>query len=501
MQYVILLATLLILIVNVLFGIKRGFFRGLLRFGTVLLAFVAAFFLSRGLSATVASLLVPVIEQLAASNETFAEFLAQNPAVGESVGVLVRLLVTPLLFLVCYILLKPVSWVVYFVLRLFFRVEKTHGPVKRGLCGALMGLCVGLVGVLVFVTPVMGYTNLLSRTATEAPSLSESMALGEYNEKHLAPAANTPVASGLYNMLGDKVFLGLTSTTLNGVETTLETEWISVIGVVNEASKLGKRPVAEFGETESAAVHAMAAGVGRSQLLSTLGGGAVNGIATSWLNGEAFMGLAKPETGDESVDLVLNGFLTVLATTSPELIGDDLECFADLFDLFIKYEVFSKIGVDGSTDALVTHLATSGFLGDARSLLTENQRMEPVVTAISDAGMRMLVRELGDPATYLENHKELLDGMSGKLKEAVGADGKLDTAALSVGLQEELAKQDITVPEAATEIIAEGLADEFANEDLQALSVDEINRRMIDRFGTVENISQFYNMQTEIPAA
>lgn len=490
MQHIIMIATLLILVVNVLFGIKRGVYRGLFRLGTLLLAAVAAFFLAKGLSATIADRIVPMVEESLAASEEFAAFLAENPVVGESVGVLLQMLVTPLLFLICYMVLKVITWVAYFILRLVFRIKKPKGLLTRVVGGAATGLCAGLIGVLVFVTPVLGYTNLLSRTTTEASGFAANLSLDEYNEQYLAPATKAPVAAALYNGIGSKLFAGLTTTELDGAETNLEAEWFSVIGVVEQASKLGEKPVAEYGEAESAAVHAMVEGVEQSKLLSAIGGGAVNGIATSWLEGEAFIGVAKPETGDESVDIILNGFLRVFSTTNPELIGDDLEFFADLFDLFVKHGVFSKISGDGSTDALVTHLATSGFLADARKLLTESPRMEPVVDAISDAGMRLLIRELGDPSTYLENHKKLIDNISKVLQDSVGENGQIDTAVLATGMQEKLAEKEIEVPAAATEIIAEGLADEFTPEELNSLSVDEITYRMISRFGSVENISQ-----------
>lgn len=489
MQYIIMLATLLILAVNVLCGIKRGVYRGLLRFVTLLLAVVAAFFLAKGLSATIADVVVPVVEEALASSEEFSAFLAENPVVGESLGVILQMLAAPLLFLICYMVLKAITLVVYFILRLVLRIKKPKGLLTRVVGGGLTGLGVGLIGVLVFVTPVMGYTDLFSRTAVKTQSFTENSSLAEYNEQYLAPAAEAPVASTLYNSVGCKLFAGLTTTELDGAETDLETEWFSVIDLAEQAGKLSGKPVAEYGETESDAVHAMAAGVNKSKLLSAIGGGAANGISTAWLNGESFLGVARPETGDESMDIILNGFLRVLSTTDPTLIGDDLQFFADLFDLFIKHDVFSKISEDGSTDALVTQLATSGFLEDARALLTANPRMEPVVDAISDAGMRLLIRELGDPSTYLENHKELLDNISTVLKDAVDENGQIDTAALATGMQEKLAEKEISVPAAATEIIAEGLADEFTPEELESMSVDEITERMIDRFGTVENIS------------
>ena len=63
-----MIATLAILIGNALYGIKRGFFRGLLRLGTILLAMVGAFYLSRVLSGTAVTVLEPWLNKTLSSN-------------------------------------------------------------------------------------------------------------------------------------------------------------------------------------------------------------------------------------------------------------------------------------------------------------------------------------------------------------------------------------------------------------------------------------------------
>lgn len=499
MQYIILGATVLILVVNVLVGMRRGFSRGLLRLITLLIAVTAAFFAAKAVAGSVAQRVAPALEQTFSSDPNFVTFLQNNPEIGLSVGALAQMLVAPILFLLFYILFKIITLVVYWILCIF--VKKTRFFAFRWAFGAAFGALVGVIGILVFVTPVMGYTQLLSNTVTEAESLSasmEEMKLDEYNEKYIKPASKAPVASQIYNIVGNKLFHGLTTVKWDEGEIELASEWNAVINVVDNATAFSKRPMAEYGTAESEAAHAMAKGLGDSQLLSSLVGGALNGISNAWLSGESFMGIQKPSAGDESIDVILNGLLRVFSTTSPEIIGEDLENFADIFDLFIKYEVFSKIGGEGGGDQVVTHLSSSGFLTEARELLTERERMKPVVDAISDAGMRLLVRELGDPATYLEEHKELLDNMSNVLKDAVDSEGKLDKEAVSGGLQSVLAENQVEVPAEAVDIIAEGLADEFTAEELTSLSTDELTDRLISRFGTVENIEQVLAAQ---PAA
>lgn len=497
MQYIILGVTVLIMLVNVLVGLRRGFSRGLLRLITLLISAVAAFVAARSLAATVAQRVVPALEKAVAADPDFAAFLQENPAIGQSAGALTQMLIAPLLFLLLYIVFKIITLVVFWILCIF--VRKTKFFAFRWAWGAVFGALAGVIGVLVFVTPVMGYTQLFGSTITEAESLSGAMAemeLDEYNEKYIVPASAAPVASQIYNGVGSKVFRGLTTVKWNENEIELASEWAAVIEVVDNAAAFSKRPVAEYGTAESEAAHAMVKGVEDSHLLSSLAGGALNGISNAWLSGEAFMGIEKPQTGDESVDIILNGLLRVFSTTSPEIIGEDLENFADIFDLFIKYQVFSKIG--GDSDELVIHLSTSGFLAEARELLASSERMKPVVDAISDAGMRLLVRELGDPAKYLEEHKELLDDMSNVLKGAVNEAGEIDKTAMSSGLQSVLAEKQVDVPAEAVDIIAEGLADEFTVDELNTLTTDELTDRLITRFGDVENLDELLQEQ---PAA
>lgn len=492
MQFIILAVTFLILLVNVLAGMRKRFAHALLRLITLIVAVVAAFFIAKTFSPMLAQRFGPNLAKIFASVPNFESFLQENPDVALSVSALVQMLVTPLLFVLCYLVLKGLTWGLYVLVSPF--VKKTKILLFGRIGGAVVGLLCGFIGVLVFITPTLGYTKLISRTLEETAYLTEaSRALDqlkpeEYNQKYITPASNTPVASALYNGLGSKLFDALTTAEWDGNKTKLETEWFAVLHVAKNASKLIATPAAQYGEAESEAAHALCHDVADSMLLSSLSSGAFNGVSNAWLADQSFIGIYKPETGDESVDIILNGFLRVFSTTDKKLIGEDLEFFADLFELLIKHDVFAKINEGESTDALVVHLVTSGFLGDARALLAENPRMQPVVDAISDAGMRLLVRELGDPSVYLEQHGELIGNISEALKGAV-SDGQIDVEKATEKINQALAEKSVSVPSDATKIIATGLADEFTVDELSSLTTEEIANRVVERLGSVENIS------------
>lgn len=499
MQFILLGVTLLILLINVLVGLIRGFSRGLLRAITLIVAVIVAFFLSKSLASSLAEQLVPVIQDAMASNAAMSDFMATQPNAVAAVSALARMLVTPILFLICYVLLKIVTLIIYFIVRKIFSIGKPQNALLRLAGGAAMGLVAGLVGLLVFVTPVMGYTSLVSRTVGELDMIAEgenTASLAQYNENYIAPASKAPVASQLYNGIGSKLFRGLTTVKWNDAKTDLETEWFAVVKVVDEASGLIGTPMAEFGEEQSKTIHAVIAGVGESRILSDVGSGILNSMSNAWLKGDTFLGIAAPDMGDENIEILINGILRVFSTTTSETLTGDLNSFADMFDLMIKYELFDVVTGDTEVD-LVDHVVKSGFLAEARTLLDSNERMKPVTVALSDIGMRVLVSELGLPENYRETSAELMQNMSEVIKGAVTDDGRVDADKLSESLVTVFAEHDVDVPDSATDIIAQGFVEEFTAEELNRLTPDEITDRLINRFSSVEGVENVVSAQGE----
>ena len=156
---------------------KRGFSRGLLRLITLIISAVAAFFVAKAVGARVAELVMPAMQQMFASDPDFVAFLGNNPVIGQSAGALMQMLFTPILFWVLYVVFKILTLVVYWILCIF--VRKTHFFAFRWVWGAAFGALAGVIGVLVFVTPVMGYTQLLSDTITETKSLNMILDYGD----------------------------------------------------------------------------------------------------------------------------------------------------------------------------------------------------------------------------------------------------------------------------------------------------------------------------------
>lgn len=490
MEAILLIVSLAILLSNVLIGAFRGVGRSALRLGTLILAAFLAFFLAKGISSAVSGLLAPVLEDLLSSNETLAEFVQTNPEMPALLQALAQMLAAPLLFLIFYMLLKSLTLIVYSILRKLLRIK---GARKIGsfFGGAGIGLVIGLIGLVVFATPLVGYADFADRTMValadgsgEGGDMGE---LAEYDRAYVKPMAETPIAGAAYTVVGDTLFDSLTTAEWNGEDTLLETEWFAIVSVVGDVQVLAEKPIAEYGERESLAIHTMVEHIGDSRIVTYLGGNTLSGMAQAFLEGRPFFGVEAPAMEDANATLILNGLLRVFATTTPALFESDLELFADLFDLLIKHRILAAFTEGEGEDAdFVERMVASGFLDEVNALIKANERMRPVSVAIGDVGMNILIDQLGLPEEYRENHAQLMDDMSVALQDAVSEEGEISVEQLQAGLNEAFADSGVEITESTAEVIANGLSEEFTPEELKTLTVDQITDRLIERFGSVE---------------
>lgn len=485
MQVLVLLVVLFIVLLNALFGLIRGLNRSAVRFGTLVIAAVGAFFLARWLGGVVGAKALTAFETALLSNPEFAATLQNAPEVKEAVVAVVHMLVAPILFLALYAILKLITLILYRVLLGCFMIE---GPKNRIICrlgGVLMGILSGVIGAVVFLTPVLGYTETVSHALSvigegSTDEEEDSMAsLYSYNEEFLATAADGPLVCVLYDTAGARLFGSLTTVTWNEQEVKLENEMDAILSVGTGISSLSKTPIHEYGAAEQAALSRMSKAVGESPMLSAFATGTLRAAAQSWLEGKTFINTERPASGDNG-DVILNAFLEVFSTETTETFSKDLDSFSELFGLLVKHDMFALLAEDAEEGAFVDKLATSDFMDEADALLARNDRMTPVSESFHDVGMRLLVRELGLPADYAEDHPELMDQMATHLREAV-EDHAVNEDALAADLKVLMQNEQISITDSAVELIAGGFADLFTVEELETLTNEQITARMTDR--------------------
>ncbi len=476
-----------ILAFGMLWGFIRKFHKTLFRFVFLLLAMGGAFLLAKLLSATASAYVFTWLNTLEIVG--LSELLGNEEA-AELVAALCRILATPLLFVIFYILLKPISWIPYKICTILFGIK---GPKLFGrLSGALAGLLCGLVGLVVFVTPVFGYLNLVGDTVKALmpeEEIPEELTV-------IAGITDTPVAAQAHSLVGRHLFTGLTTTTLGEDKISLESELTAVIVAAEDGKVLLEKSPEEYGPAEGAAMKELAHDVGESHILSSMLSSVLSETATAWLNGEEAFGMTKPEMGADMQD-IMDAFFLVFSTSDSKNIEADLTTFADVFEIFIDSEMLALLSDGGDTSAFVEKLVSDNVVAQLYAVLEANPRMAPVKAAIIDTGMRVVLEQLGVSDDLLEDHGELMEDVIGITKDAVKEDGTLDKDALTEGVQDAMEKYDVEVSPEVAQIVADGIAETFTAEELETLTVPELVDKLIGRFGEAELPDGWQNMVPE----
>ncbi|MBO7341968.1 MAG: hypothetical protein J6U87_04720, partial [Clostridia bacterium] len=471
-----------IIVVAILgFGAFWGFIRKLnktlFRFVFLLLAMGGALVLAKMLSGTVSGY---VFEALKSAEIEIIDGFLQREETVELAKALCSVLTAPVLFVVFYVVLKPISWIPYKIVIALFRVK---GPRFLGrITGAVAGLLCGLVGLVVFVTPVFGYLNLVDATLEQ---LLDEEDVPEALTVITDITQSSPIAAKAYDVVGKPLFSILTTTELEGEEFNLENEVEAVVVVLKDAGVLLEKSPEEYGEAEVAAMEKLSHDVADSHILSSVLSSFLSEASTSWLNGEDMMGISKPDMGADMGD-IMDAFLEVFSTSDSQNIEQDLGTFAGVFRIFVENEMLALLSGEGQTANFVEKLVSGGIVTDLYATLDANTRMAPVKAAIIDTGMRVMLEQLGVSSELKENHGELMENIVGVVQDVVKDDGTLDVPALKTGLQETLRESDIEVSDEVAQIVADGMADIYTTEELENLTTDELVDKLIERFAGAE---------------
>ena len=497
MSFILPAVCLLIIAADLLFAFGRGFTKTLIRLATVVLSAALSFFIAPAVAGKIGPKVMEALRNLPEA-ASFLSYFEEHAEAADAMTLFCRMLVAPALFLALYLIFKLVTLAVYAILSALF--GKIGG--KHRLLALLPGALCAVIGVSVFLVPVMGYLTVSDRVMTiserlatetkgagggaastgggaastggeagsagggEAPAFDAAKA----REKYLSPMLHAPVVSGLYEKAGAKLFIRLSGGKIGGEQTDLLREIGALSDVLSDFSVLRNKQMTAYGETEAAAVSATVTHLSASPMLKTTLAGFLSGAAKNWQAGEAFLGMQKPSMGANG-DIVLSGFLTVFETTDSEKLPGDLTSFSNIFNLMVEYRVFERLGEDSGEGNFLLELEASGFLSELEKELDANPRMQPVKDAIYKAATRALIEQLGVNENFKEACAPVLADLTTALRATPRTEkGGFEREALSKNLSAALAKNEITLSDTLTDLVGQGVDGFFAGREVTDLT-------------------------------
>ncbi len=333
------------------------------------------------------------------------------PSLEEGVVALVHMLTAPeiyrLIFLVLASLLAIVSWLVC-------RAIENKKPAlakKNKAVGAAIGVLSGLIFIVAIMAPTVGY-------ATEAPEIVHI--LGEYEQishegaedmsegaltvqTNAQKAANTPLLKVARALGGGLIFDSLTTVSVDGEETNLVQEFHAIDMLGEDIAVLTAVPIEAYTDYEYDTLKGVGEVFEQSVLLRVLGAETVSSLCRSWLKGEPFLMIGKPEM-DDATGVALDAAMVVLKNTTKDTIAKDIRGLtpavaAAIRTMNLMNSLNTPTTPDGeSTEDGTTAPSTGGSLMDNLdvlvSTLTEELETEESKEIVVRAGIGLVAKEL-----------------------------------------------------------------------------------------------------------
>ena len=437
---------LLILVISALWGFLRGLAKSRIRGISVLLCAVAAVVTAVLLRATVASdaalqtLIVPLLESNGQTQ--IVEMLGLSPTLNEVLLHCIYSIASPILTLALFIAYSFLTWFVFVIVTLIFggamrrHNERSAFQRTRGL---VWGVIQGLVIVVILLVPISATLDLVPPVME---AITESDALGEQEgavvqtvEDYVTPLNDNAFLITYRSMGGNEITKSLTSFTMNETETQLSTEIDSVAAFACNIMKLSKTEFAQYSSTEATTIVALADSFKDSVLLPTIAGEIIYGATDAWLEGNAFLGAAKPSFGE--TDALFGPFFDALLrilhadARNHTALQADIKTVAEMVAVMAENGVFANFS---NTEALLETLSSNGIIASLVEKLGSNTSMKALIPELTDLGMRAIATTLGIPADINEVYGDIMGDIAQALNDAADLTGDAQIDAITEDL-------------------------------------------------------------------
>ncbi len=510
----------------------------LVRTGIIIVSAVIAVPVAQAIAGSLAGMISPMVEDMLGGGDMadLSELMTHAPILEESVVLMAGLLITPILFLLLFIVIRGILGIAGIIVSKTVPFFKTKAP-KNTAIAVPVGAFNGVLIALITLIPIFGYIMMansimdvldmggdennngeqqevmavapsydyLSDMMDKQPSMDEGMKdenhyenKDQYNGNdhdgsnqdegddllsELLEVLDNPVI-GAVNTVGSPLFDWMTTGRVKGgegdkaysVNFTLSKDLPHLTeSVMDLADSFAGMDDGQFTNDEKEAMVAAVDNLLASDWVAEVMAQSISYIAGQWKEGKEFMGMPPLEIGD-MLQPILDTTWDVLATENGDTLRKDMktitEILADLMTLGFLEE-------NGDNQDLMTQLAggENSTLSHIMQVLGENEHMAILADEIRGLGLRLVSDVMGDT---LKNTTEY-DGMMDTVAEHLNAVKDLPKEERKEFLQENIktafADQEIDVPEDLAVEMAEK-----AITDLEAQG-DEI---------TGENLKQYF---------
>ncbi len=321
---------------------------------------------------------------------------------------IVSMLITPILFLIAYAIIRPIAAAFVKPLARLIAAQKSTTVDENGKkhrltraeknarlklekghwLSAIIGGFSGLLTLCVLLVPLVGALGIVNDIAlVPLTELAEQEPDLEVIPEIVDASANN-VGTVTVKCLGGGLLYDLMTTyPVEGGFATLKHESRFISSVANAAITLSDESAST--EQIKADLNGVSEAFDRSVLLPTVAADFVSSAADDWSQGQDFCGVEAPELGDEELQPVVNSLLEGFKQSNVDTIKTDIKTIVDIFVTLLTNDVLDNIEADP-----MSVLSEEEITAELIKLLLDNPRLNVAVDGIADYGMGLLLDTL-----------------------------------------------------------------------------------------------------------
>lgn len=447
---ILTLVMLLFVVISALFGLRRSWKFSLIKLGRTVTAILLSFIAVKIIASS-----VPMSDLLAPIMGDFAEDLSQtSPTLVALINNLPLAILAPLAFVLLFfvfnaLLMIPAIFVKKIVLKNEYKAKAEAKKAKRELRSlkkgnaerseelrrtikagktpwSSRGISAGIkaVNAVIFIALLfMPISCLLTTVGDGMITLKDAMAesgaslggdgsdpavggeeLSVICDEIVSPIVSNPVIAVSANPVYRAMYRNMTRVTVGDVTCYLDKELSDIFELVGGATYL-LVDIEDYGEPQKNAINTVVGYVADSEFRSTIAAELFSAVGSAWQNGEDFLGIENPSSGD--IAIVFDPLIEILAESDAESVEKDLHTFANIIGVFIDHEMLSAVtDTLESEDPLegVRNIISAEFLADVLTEIYANEDFKTMSQPVVRFTFNTLLAAIGsDPMAPAEN--------------------------------------------------------------------------------------------------
>ncbi len=383
---------LVVIIVKMLGGMRRGVWRQIVRTGMTLIAAIVSYIAAKVVSnSIIGSLDVTKIEGLVlqldkyipgASEKIMAALSSFDPTLIESIMVLpATIILVPIICTVIFLIINLILKIVRaIIIRIFGFKKAKKNPQRLG--GALLAAVEGIIWIVMVTLPICGILSLADQAYDKAITAADEetrATLVETYDEYILPFTENPAICFVDSMGSKTMYNGIATIKIDKKKTNMRDEVLSMADVILiEAPQLKGADFAALNDDQKASVTSIVDALAGSPFMSKILVSVFHSLPEIYNSG-----LIPTDNLGGEYQAVIDSFMVFFETSDTDKLGADLNTIKSFYFGFCDSGIMAAIknGDD------IMQFITDDYNGDKHILnmintLSGNPRTQAIVDGL-----------------------------------------------------------------------------------------------------------------------